>query len=56
MMKLMPGLNESNRERPLADVMNDLREVFQNLMDAIAAFSDDDLQNLTTLNDSSPSH
>jgi hypothetical protein len=35
---------ESNRDRPLADVLNDSREVFQHLIDAIAAFSDDDLQ------------
>lgn len=35
---------ESNRDRPLADVLRDSREVFQQLMDAIDAFSDDEIQ------------
>ena len=35
---------ESNRNRPLADVLSDSREVFQQLVDAIDAFSDDELQ------------
>jgi hypothetical protein len=35
---------ESNRDRPLADVLSDSREVFQQLVDAIEAFSDDELQ------------
>ena len=37
---------ETNRDRPLADVLNDSREVFQQLVDAIDAFSDDELQDL----------
>jgi hypothetical protein len=35
---------EYNRDRPLADVLSASREVFQQLMDTIAAFSDDELQ------------
>src|SRR2546429_659229 len=35
---------ESNRDRPLADVLSDSREVFQQLIDTFDAFSDDDLQ------------
>jgi hypothetical protein len=35
---------ESNRDRPLADVLSDSREVFQQLMDAIDAFPDDEHQ------------
>jgi hypothetical protein len=35
---------ESNRDRPLADVLSDSREVFQQLVDAIDAFSDEELQ------------
>ena len=35
---------ESNRDRPLADVLSDSREVFQQLLDAIDTFSDDELQ------------
>jgi len=35
---------ESNRDRPLADVLSDSREVFQQLVNAIDAFSDDELQ------------
>ena len=35
---------ESNRDRPLADVLSDSREVFQQLVDVIAAFSDGELQ------------
>ena len=34
----------SNRDRPLADVLSDSREVFQQLVHAIDAFSDDVLQ------------
>jgi hypothetical protein len=37
---------EANRDRPLADVLSDSREVFQQLVDVIAAFSDDELQDL----------
>ncbi|MEO8955386.1 MAG: ClbS/DfsB family four-helix bundle protein [Ktedonobacteraceae bacterium] len=35
---------ESNRDRPLADVLSDSREVFQHLVDAIDAFSDDEFR------------
>ena len=35
---------EANRDRPLADVLSDLREVFQQFMDVVAAFPDDDFQ------------
>jgi hypothetical protein len=35
---------EANRDRPLADVLSDSREVIQQLVDAIDAFSDDELQ------------
>ena len=35
---------EANRDRPLADVLSDSREVFQQLVNAIDAFSDDELQ------------
>ncbi len=34
---------EANRDRPLADVLSDSREVFQQLFAAIGAFSDDEL-------------
>jgi hypothetical protein len=37
---------ESNRDRPLADILSDSREVFQQLMDAIDAFSDAEIQDL----------
>lgn len=37
---------ESNRDRPLADVLSDSREVFQQLVDAIDAFSDVEIQDL----------
>ena len=37
---------ESNRDRPLADVLSDSREVFQQLVDAINAFPDDAFQDL----------
>jgi hypothetical protein len=37
---------ESNRDRPLADVLSDSREVFQQLVDAIAAFSDEELRDI----------
>ena len=36
---------ESNRDRSLADVLNDSREVFQQFLDVIAAFPDDEFQN-----------
>ena len=36
---------ESNRDRPLVDVLSDSREVFQQLVAAIGGFSDDDVQN-----------
>src|SRR5216684_3210497 len=35
---------ESNRDRPLADVLSESREVFQQLVDAIDTFSNDELQ------------
>jgi hypothetical protein len=35
---------ESNRDRPLADVLSDSREVFQQLVDAIDAFPDNEHQ------------
>ena len=35
---------ESNRDRPLADVLRDSHEVFQQLVNAINTFSDDELQ------------
>jgi uncharacterized damage-inducible protein DinB len=37
---------ESNRNRPLADVLSDSREAFQQLIDTLAAFSEDELQDL----------
>ncbi len=37
---------EANRNLPLADVLSDSREVFQQLIDTLAAFSEDELQNL----------
>lgn len=37
---------ESNRDRPLADILSDSREVFQQLIDTLAAFSEDELQDL----------
>jgi hypothetical protein len=37
---------ESNRDRPLADVLSDSREVFQQLVGGIDAFSDDEFQDL----------
>lgn len=37
---------EANRDRPLADVLSDSREVFQQLLATIDAFSADELQNL----------
>src|SRR5690348_10732589 len=37
---------EANRDRPLADVLSDSREVFQQLVDTITAFSDDAFQDL----------
>lgn len=36
---------EANRDRPLADVLSDSREVFQQLLGAIDAFSDDEFNN-----------
>lgn len=35
---------QANRDRPLAAVLNDEREVFQQLVDSIAAFPEQDLQ------------
>ena len=35
---------ETNRDRPLADVLSDSREVFQQLVSAIDAFSEEELQ------------
>lgn len=37
---------ESKRDRPLADVLSDLREVFQQLVDTLDAISRDELQDL----------
>ena len=37
---------QSNRDRPLADVLSDSREVFQQLVDTLDAFSEDELQAL----------
>ena len=37
---------ESNRDRPLADVLSDSREVFQQLVETLDAFSEDELQDL----------
>ncbi len=37
---------EANRNRPLADVLSDSRETFQQLIDTFEAFSEDDLQDL----------
>lgn len=37
---------ESNRDRPLADVLSEQREVFQQLVETLAAFSEDELQDL----------
>jgi hypothetical protein len=37
---------ESNRDRPLAEVLSDSREVFQQLVDTLEAFSEDELQDL----------
>ena len=36
---------EANRDRPLADVLSDSHEVFQQLLNAIATFPDGELQN-----------
>jgi hypothetical protein len=37
---------ESNRDRPLAEVLSDSREVFQQLVETLDAFSEDELQDL----------
>src|SRR5690348_9692378 len=37
---------EANRERPLADVLSESREVFQQLVETLAAFSEEELQGL----------
>ena len=37
---------EANRNRPLAEVLSDSREVFQHLVDTLNAFSEDELQDL----------
>jgi len=37
---------ESNRDRPLAEVLNDERDVFQQLIETLDAFSEEELQNL----------
>lgn len=37
---------EANRNRPLADVLSDPREVFQQLVDTLDAISREELQNL----------
>ena len=40
---------ESNRDRPLADVLSDSREVFQQLVETLDAFSEEELQDLRRL-------
>ncbi len=42
--KINAWFYEANRDRPLADVLVDSREVIQQLIDAIDALSDDDFQ------------
>ena len=42
--KINAWFYEANRDRPLADVLGDSREVIQQLIDAIDALSDDDFQ------------
>jgi hypothetical protein len=37
---------ESNRDRPLAEVLGDSRQVFQQLLETLDAFSEDELQDL----------
>lgn len=37
---------ESNRDRPLADVLSDSQEAFQQLVETLDAFSEDELQDL----------
>ena len=37
---------ESNRDRPLAEVLSESREVFQQLVETLDAFSEDELQGL----------
>ena len=37
---------ESNRDRPLADVLSDSREVFQQLVETLDAFPEDELREL----------
>ncbi len=37
---------EANRDRPLADVLSDSREVFQQLVETLDVFSEDELQGL----------
>ena len=37
---------ESNRDRPLAEVLSESREVFQQLAETLAAFSEEELQGL----------
>ena len=37
---------EANRDHPLADVLGDSREVFQQLLDTLDAFSEEELQDL----------
>ncbi len=37
---------ESNRDRPLADVLNESRDVFQQLLETLDAFSEEELQDL----------
>jgi hypothetical protein len=37
---------EANRDRPLADVLSEQREVFQQLIETLDAFSEDELQDL----------
>ena len=37
---------EANRDRPLAEVLSDSREVFQQLVETLDAFSEDELQDL----------
>ena len=40
---------EANRDRPLAEVLSESREVFQQLLETLDAFSEDELQELRRL-------
>src|SRR3989442_9119533 len=40
---------DANRDRPLAEVLSESREVFQQLLETLAAFSEEELQDLRRL-------